>query len=218
MLTTINELKFHALSQINLLAEICIDLEFKILLNDTNIPFITSDNPVVKYNQYLEKRKFHGSATGFSSVGLQLIFPINPQIALIGYDKTIYKIGFRKKSVISTNLNQDINKMNLLQFVNCYESVFHNHLVNKKYLSGLAKTSKKYPEANVGKAEEYPEIDKTGRILKNRTISVMYTTDCKTNLNLSFIKETRQAKVLILGNRAVHLRKHADAIRKKYRT
>ena len=218
MLSTIDELKFHALSQISLLTEICLDLEFKMLRNNTNVPFITSDNPVVKYNQFLEKRKFHGCATGYSSLGLQFIFPINPDLAIIGYDKTIYKVGFRKQNLISTNLKQDIDNINILQFVNCYENVFFNHLVDRRYLSGLFNASKKFPRANVGKAEEYPEIDDTGKILKNQTISVMYTTDCKTNLNLSFIKETRQAKVLKLENRAVHLRKHAEVIRKKYST
>ena len=67
-------------------------------------------------------------------------------------------------------------------------------------------------------AEEYPLVDNNGIVQKNQTISVMYTTDCKTKLNLSFVGESRQAKLVRLENRAVHLRKKAEQIRQKYST
>lgn len=36
---------------------ICLDMDFKVLVNRTGIPFVTSDNPVCRYNQYFEAHK-----------------------------------------------------------------------------------------------------------------------------------------------------------------
>lgn len=216
--TSIDGFKKFAFSQLMIITEMCLDLEFKLLKNNTKTPFITSDNPLIKYNQFLEKRKFHGSATGFASLGLQLFIPLSPELLIIGYDHGIYKIGNRKQEIINVIDKQDIDNLNILQFINCYENVLFNHLVNEKYIRDLHNKSNKFPKANIGMAEEYPLVDEKGIIQENQTISVMYTTDCKTKLDLSFVSELRQAKLLRLENRAVHLRKKAEQIRKKYST
>jgi hypothetical protein len=210
-----DDIKFFVFKLIILLTEMCNDLEYKIIINNTPIPFITSDNPVIKYNQFLEKRKFHGSATGYASLGLQFFLPLNPKLAIIGYDKTIYKIGFNKQTRLVTSNIKDIESLNLLQYSNCYENIYFNHLVSQQYLLKLLTISKKFPKANIGMAEEYPMMNERGEFLKNETISVMYKTDCKTKLDLSFIKETRSAKSLKLSNRAVHVRPHAEEINEK---
>ena len=92
------------------------DLDVKILINKSNIPFITSDNPIVKYNQFLEERKWNGSKTGFGLVGLQIFVPLNQYITLIFYDSSIYKIGNRKQIKIEINRNDEIQQLNLLQY------------------------------------------------------------------------------------------------------
>jgi hypothetical protein len=174
MRLTQEDLKFFVFGNLSMITEMCMDLEYKIIKNLTSIPFITSDNPVIKYNQFLEKRKVHGSVTGYASLGLQ--------------------------------------------FSNCYKNVFFNHLTPRQYLLDLLKVSKRFPNANIGMAEEHLLANRNGTILKNQSISVMYRTDCKTKLKLSFIKETRQTKLLLLDNRAMHLRKRANYIRNKYNT
>lgn len=72
-----------ALSSIETGMLYCRDLSAKLLINKTNIPFLTSDNPVVKYNQYLEFRKYPSGWLGYGTVGLQVIIPLNPEIAII---------------------------------------------------------------------------------------------------------------------------------------
>lgn len=42
-----------ALSQVSEIVPVIADLDFKLLINRTEKPFITSDFPVIKYNQYL---------------------------------------------------------------------------------------------------------------------------------------------------------------------
>ena len=213
---TQDDLKYYIFGNLTMITEICMELEYKIIKNRSSIPFITSDNPLIKYNQFLEKRKFGGSATGYASLGLQIVVPLSPLLAIIGYDRTIYKIGFNKQFLINTSLRQDIEGINLLQFSNCYKNVYFNQLTPKQYLFDLLNISKRFPKANIGMAAEHPLANERGEILKNQTLSVMYRTDCKTKLELSFIKETRQAKLLKLDNKVVHLRKGAQKIRKKY--
>src|SRR5687767_10294257 len=43
------------LQQINIFTTVCNDLKLKILINKSSTPFITSDNPLIKYNQFLEQ-------------------------------------------------------------------------------------------------------------------------------------------------------------------
>lgn len=54
---------------------LAVDLKLKLLINKTGIKFITSDHPVVKYNQYLEKRKHPGGIVGVCNKGASVVFP-----------------------------------------------------------------------------------------------------------------------------------------------
>jgi Protein of unknown function (DUF4238) len=53
-----------------------LDLGLKVAVNKTQYPFITSDHPVVLYNQFLEARKTYGSNTGLACKGLEMFLPI----------------------------------------------------------------------------------------------------------------------------------------------
>ena len=57
---------------------IAMDLHLKVLVNKTKVNFITSDNPVILYNQACE-RSVVGSSTGLASKGLQIFFPVSPR-------------------------------------------------------------------------------------------------------------------------------------------
>src|SRR5690554_3954392 len=49
-----------------------IDLDYKILVNETDVPFITSDLPVVRYNKYLEDFSNSLCTIAYSVVGLKV--------------------------------------------------------------------------------------------------------------------------------------------------
>lgn len=75
------------------LIAICMDLEYKLLKNETQNPFVTSDNPLIKYNQFLESRKWRfGSHNGFGNIGAQWFIPVDEMYTLIFYDSNIYKV------------------------------------------------------------------------------------------------------------------------------
>ncbi|MGP8213984.1 MAG: DUF4238 domain-containing protein [Bacteroidia bacterium] len=95
--------------------EVATDLACKLIINNSDISFITCDNPVIRYNQFLEKRKFPGGREGLAIKGLQIFYPICPSLALLFYDNRVYKIGYKKQqSVVTSNSNDISSKPNNL--------------------------------------------------------------------------------------------------------
>ncbi len=94
--------------------EVTKDLNCKLIINKTKKPFITSDNPIVLYNHFLEKRKHPFGKCGLASKGLEVFYPLSPELALIYYDDKVYKVGYRKRNYIETYNEKDIDSLNLL--------------------------------------------------------------------------------------------------------
>lgn len=74
------------------------DLDYKLLINKTNKPFISSDFPIVKYNQFFEQAKWQHSKTGYGIVGLQIFIPLNSELMVVFFDSGIYKVGDKKRN------------------------------------------------------------------------------------------------------------------------
>lgn len=200
---------------------VAFDLEFELLFNKTNTPFITSDNPVIKYNQFLEYKKAYGGITGFGVKGIQLMLPLNPYFYIIFYDQGVYKIGNRKQRFVEINNIRDINSLNLLQFINASENLYFNNNVNKIYLDSLSKQGKKFRREKKVNVNEYISNKKFDD--KRSSLIVSHIEDIKINLSLSFISLLKKAKKYVLGNKVVHVRnervsKIYDLIEKKNET
>ncbi|WP_395029684.1 DUF4238 domain-containing protein [Alcaligenes aquatilis] len=101
------------------------DLKMKVLINRTAVEFITSDNPVVLYNQIFERSNpALGSNTGLTCKGLQIFLPLSPTHLLVMYDGGVYKIGEKKSdSAFITNPNE-IRQFNDLQYLNSFENLY----------------------------------------------------------------------------------------------
>lgn len=93
------------------LIPVCRDLKCKVLINNTNVPFVTSDNPVCMYNQYLERLGLNNG--GLAQRGLQLYMPVSPNVALMYYDPQVYKIGSMLKEYVEVKECDvcELNKM-----------------------------------------------------------------------------------------------------------
>jgi len=200
---------------------VALDLEFKLLSNKTNIPFITSDNPVIKYNQFLEYKKVYGGITGLAVKGIQILLPLNPYFYIIFYDQGVYKIGNKKQRVVEINKIRDINSLNLLQFINANENLYFNKDINQIYLDSLSKKGIKFRRDKKVNVNEYISNNKFDS--QKSSLIVSYAEDIKINLNLSFIKLLKKAKRYKLDNKAVHMRnervsKICDLITEKYKT
>lgn len=104
---------------------LAVDLKTKLLINRSSVEFITSDNPVVLYNQIFElSNPDFGSNTGLSCKGLQVFLPLSPTHLLVMYDGRAYKIGKKRSdSAFITNPN-DIRQFNDLQYLNSFENLY----------------------------------------------------------------------------------------------
>lgn len=160
-------------------------LSCKFLVNLSDLPFITSDAPVVLYNQLMENCDNYVGATGLTSKGLQIFYPIHPRLMICLFDSNEYDYG--TTDCISTKLVEDSHQLNALQFINCNSQLFFNEYIEKDYLDLMIR-------------EYQPE--KNGRKIINEFITTsdgrkfLYSSfeDSKIKLHLSFCTAKIQKK------------------------
>lgn len=190
------------------------DLEYKLLINETEYPFISSDNPVVRYNQYLEKKRWPHGKCGYGVIGLQIFMPLNPNISIHFYDSAIYKVGNKKQKALIIKNNKDIDSINYLQFVNCIETIYFNEKGSETYIRKLRTSSMKYQKANKSRAELSYIVDKDNEkeIMNSgkKNLIITGTSDCETNLNIEGIKIHSKGKSHKLTTKVTQLRKHPN--------
>jgi len=165
-----------------------LDLDCKLLQNKTSVDFITSDNPVVLYNQLFTFRK-HGSNTGLASKGLQIFFPISSKLLLLFYDYESYTIGSRSKATVKISLPRDVYELNTLQMTSAYENIYFesvNFDVDALYKKALSFRRTQKSKMSVFPGEETKDTRKE-LIATSRE-------DVRTNLKLSFVKITKKTK------------------------
>lgn len=133
-----------------------LDLDCKLIINKTSNEFITSDNPVIRYNKYYLNDI--GGYTGFACKGLLILFPITPGHYLIYYDPIIYKIGGKKLHKPITQLNEhDVDELNILQLINSNKTVYTLNM-GEKYFKNIFTTkiqSYRFSEKSILKESEY---------------------------------------------------------------
>lgn len=71
-------------------ASLLTDLELLVIVNESDIPFISSDVPVTLHNRLYEASP-HTDGAGYASVGLQLFIAIGPRHLLLAYDAKAYE-------------------------------------------------------------------------------------------------------------------------------
>ncbi|KAF2342906.1 DUF4238 domain-containing protein [Flavobacterium tistrianum] len=141
--------KLHSLKSAEALVGDLLNLKFKLIKNTTSNPFIISDNPLIMYNQFLEKRKTKfGSQRDFGTKGLQFFLPLNDSYMLAVYDSEIYKLGNKKEHVVTINDKRSIDQLNLLQFLNSETTVNFSHMATEHYIRTIHEKSKKFKKAN----------------------------------------------------------------------
>jgi hypothetical protein len=98
--------------------------------------FWISDNPAFKYNRYCEGIKYFG-VTGTKSRGLQIFLPIAPELLLMLYDATVYKVGSRRASSLVVANPADVAQLNRLQATSAESNLYFR---SWKDAAGLATT------------------------------------------------------------------------------
>lgn len=205
-------------SHIDKIIELMSDLEYKLILNKTDYPFISSDFPVVKYNRFLEKLKWQHGKTGYGTVGLQIFIPLNPNMMIVFFDRQVYKVGNKKDKIIELHDKIDVDKLNELQVLNCFTTLFFNENVSRDYIKDLVQQSSKYNPANIAttKLSYLVSPGEDIKDLKHKNLIVIGATDCETELEISGIKmhsgSKKIAKNIKKSTSATHMRPRASKI------
>ncbi len=99
------------------------DLGYRLLAAPPGKEYVTSDHPVVMYNQLMEPFEF-GSATGLASKGLQIFYPLSPTHLLFMFDRKAYTVQPRRQRRIELTLGADVDEINALQAANALDNVY----------------------------------------------------------------------------------------------
>ena len=166
-----------------------LDLAYKLLLNKTDVEFVTSDNPVVLYNQLFSFRKF-ASNNGLAQKGLQIFLPISPKIALIFYDHSVYTVGKRHGMTVNVDLTKDVYELNTLQMCSALNCVYFRD--RELDVSSLYRKASPFLRQKKGTLNVF-----LGNKTKNKREELigMSREDIRTNLSLSFLRLTKSARV-----------------------
>jgi len=189
-----------ALSSANEAAQYALfDLGMHLVLSNGERHFITSDNPVVLYNQYYEGMK-DMSFTGFVNTGLQIFIPLSPHCLLILYDKNIYHIKDNSSGITKGLSSVDLRYINLLQFVNADQNVFFDALKQINDLEKLNLLARGYRKNQRAKTLVFDE-EKADVSMAGSSLLQGYVEDLNIGLNLEFMKLKRSTKKLSMKKR-----------------
>ena len=167
-----------------------LDLSMKLLINQTDRPFITSDDPVSIYDQYLE-RVCDSLSYGIGSKGIEIFMPISSKLMLLLYDSKIYKIGTRKSSQVLITQRNDVDQLNLLTVLYSDRVIYYEAGVITDYeISQLVQKAKRLTFSEEMEIERYDCVEEAGELLHSHPGNL----NCKAHFR--FIKELDGAKAI----------------------
>lgn len=183
----IKDVSRYSLSLTTQMYPMLLDMECRLLVNHSSVEFVTSDNPVVLYNQLFSFRRF-ASNTGWASKGLQIFLPIGPHATLLFFDPDVYGVGSNTSSVVSLHHDKDIYQLNTLQACSAAKNIyFSSSALNIEALSNKALQFRRKQKSNL---DVFPKSEG-----KNRSHLISTSReDVRTNLSLSFLRLTKGAK------------------------
>ncbi|MCK9402874.1 MAG: DUF4238 domain-containing protein [Chitinophagaceae bacterium] len=188
-----------SLAQSPKIARICLDLSCKLIINKTAAPFITSDNPAIKYNIIADRYK--RISAGFTSYGLQMFLPLSPTLMLLFYDSKAYKVKEDEKDLIWITNNSEVSQLNLMQVLNCSNCLYFNQAISESEIISLINRSKKYPAPN--------------EIIPTEFGSYFFQaiSELKINLSLTAIQPLIEQHFSLEGQLILPMRQHAKKMR-----
>jgi Protein of unknown function (DUF4238) len=173
------------------------DLGIHLIRNTSSHDFITSDSPVIKYNQYCEGLQGAGT-DGAMSAGLLVFVPISPRHLIMCYDKQVYKVGNKRSTCTETANLRDIQQMNLLQSIHAEKIIlFANWASLEEVHTSLTRAVRFRRLERVRVVEAVADDD------KNRSLLHLHNHNFDISLNLSFMSIRRDANKIPKFKRAM---------------
>jgi hypothetical protein len=175
------------------------DLVSHLLINDTSHNFVTSDNPVVFYNQYCER--LEGGRIGATCRGLQIFIPLSPSRLLLLYDAKVYKLNDKNGNVTRLNAHDDVFALNLICGSHARDVILFSDWKDLNNVQRLAQAATLYRVRDEMILDEFvSEIDPLKSLMRFGFPSP------NLRLNLSFIKLRRRVQKVPLAVRAREFR------------
>ncbi len=178
------------------------DLKVKIFQNNSDVQFITSDHPVVKFNMFLRMKKWPSAHTGWPTKGLQIFFPISPNRMIVLYDGNTYKIGNKKDRIIKLSNTEEVESLNKLQLLNADKVIFFkSQSDNEKLIDFSNKVIKKVTRVSLS---EIPYKRNDANELSQ--IVTVYSNNFDFDLKINSIKYLKKAKKYQMGDYLIPFR------------
>ena len=169
------------------ISDIMRDLSVKILVNKTGKAFITSNNPAAKYDQFMERMR--QETYGLGAQGLQIFFPLSPQIGVMYYDPKCYKLGYKKREYVELVQDKDINELNKLTSCNSGGLLYYRHgTISNQEIVALSEARRKFSPK--------PIVVVVRDLCPGKSIFQVRYPSMFCKLSLSFIKELTRFKAL----------------------
>ena len=179
----------YNLLMVDRLAEVLRDLK-PIVVETASDVFITSDNPVFKYNQYFEDIQNHG-ITGLGQTGIQIFLPLSPKQILVLYDKDVY--DYVKKQPPTEG---DVDVLNGLQVISADSNLYFNDWKRSTAVEDLVCRYAHLRQHDYTTLDEFISDENPGH-----SLIVSYEQTPNVGLNLSFLRIKRRASRIRLSKR-----------------
>lgn len=160
--------------------------------------FLTSDAPVVHYNQFLEGAP---TGSGLGCYGAQVFLPLNPRQLLFLYDPHVYKVPQDKSGRTWIRRENDIDQLNLLQLLSSKQNVFFGPGVAPEYLRATHALSCDFRTDQEVLAKEYARRNEDGSVDESASILETQLWRPEIQLQLSFCHLKSKFKKIPMATR-----------------
>lgn len=181
---------------------VMLDLKTSLILIENDRMFITSDNPVVRYNYMYVTRKYTLRGYGLGNMGFQMFLPISPKCCLYIYDDVMYNTHLSKQGVIILNKGKHVDELNRLFYLNSQDFLFFNSSIKESYIKRII--SKRNHDSDIKK-----EVNMFGPV--SNTLIVYQKKCVKDKINMPFLTiDLRFKKMPLPPHMAGPMRPHAE--------
>jgi hypothetical protein len=177
---------------------LALDLEAKLICNESREAFVFSDHPVVYYNQYMESRD-ERSFVGLAARGLQIFFPLSPSCLLHLYDGGVYRVGSEKHTCCKIYDAAEVRKLNELQWVNALENVYYSSSSTEDSIRSQAKRALPRRHTNLAVVKQTPYASEP-----NSSLLEMRGVDLKIRLRPCFVTIKKSMQGIPLFKRQLY--------------
>lgn len=149
-------------------------LDCKFIVNLSELPLITSDVPVIYYNQLMEAAENYIGATGLVAKGLQIFYPIHPRLIVCFYDSSVYDLGNGCVNCCPMESIEEVHQLNALQFLNSDAQLFFDDIISEEYVKELCRQYHKYKN----------ESKQINKLISQGSRKFFFTGTIEPNINL----------------------------------